>query len=259
MRRVTFLSLFFFPLFLFCLPISNPSDPKMHSLGVIFLKTNNISIRTGYLYTNLYNGKFEDKMKIPGSSTPSDIQMNISAALINLNFFQRLDLLAILGTSDLQIDQTIYTDRNFLAGCGLKWLMFNLFNLDFALDGKFFQTEQSSTYFVVEKEVYYLKNKLIQTIRSYEASLGFSYSKPFLKPYVGATFLYSEILPNYKVGFLKFQGYELDFDTNDAENRRFFGLAVGMSFLNKKNQSSITLESKMFNENSISLIGQIRF
>ncbi|EKE22094.1 MAG: major outer membrane protein [uncultured bacterium] len=239
--------------------VGNPSDPCLYTNGLISSCAKNYSFRISYLYNNVYKGKFQDKFPTL-SSTPSDIRYLLQASIATFNIYNRLDLYAILGTTNLQIDQMVYTNRKFAWGAGFKVLLYKQNCFDLSLDGKYFQTNQKPQYFVVDKSVYPLATSLQQTLEEYQASLALSYKTNFLIPYIGTTFLYSVITPEPKGGLLTLPGGEsLFFDTSDSISREKWGMALGISIINKKNQANLNIETRIFDQNAFSFLGTLRF
>jgi hypothetical protein len=261
MKQIIFSSLFFLLLRfnLHGLIVSNPSDPCLYQNGLITCYQQKYSFRVGYLYNNIYKGRFEDKFN-GLESTPSDIQLCLNASVLTINFYNRLDIYGILGTSNLQIDQMIYTDRRLAFGAGFKTILLKMRCFDFSFDGKYFQTNQKPQYFVVDKNVFPLASSFEQKLEEYQASLALSYRTNFLIPYIGSTYLYSSISPNPKVGFLTLPGgSSLLFETNDSITRKKWGMVLGISVINRKNQANINIEARVFDQNAFAFLGTIRF
>jgi len=240
------------------LVVGNPSDPCLYSNGLIFNKKN-YSIKGSYLYNNIYKGRFEDVIKNL-ESTPSDIKIALIASVLTFNLYNFLDLYVILGTTNIQIDQMIYTDRRFAWGAGFKSLIFKIKNFDFSIDGKYFETSQKPQYFIVEKEVYPLMSSFEQKLEEYQASVAMSYKTNLLVPYIGSTFLYSTITPNPKGGYLKLPGGgKLFFVTTDSITRKKWGMVLGTSVINKKKQANLNIETRVFDQNAFAFIGTLCF
>ncbi|MBN2479512.1 MAG: hypothetical protein JXA94_04720 [Parachlamydiales bacterium] len=211
------------------------------------------------MYNNIYKGRYQEKNTDPGS-LPSDTKLRINCALISLNMNKILDLNVILGSSDLQIDQEIYAYRRFAWGAGFKLVLCKYKNVFASFDGKYFQTDQKSDFFIIDKEVYPLKTAFKQTYEEYQGSLSISYPTKFLSPYIGATYLYSDITPTPKGGILILPGgSELDFDTNNYTVRKNFGMVVGTTISNLSSKATISIETRMFDQNAFAFVGQIRF
>lgn len=244
---------------LFGLIVGNPSDPALYANGLIFSGAKNYSLRIGYLYNHMYKGKFEDKFPtLPSTSSDIKYLLQASAAIINLH--NRLDLYAILGTVNLRIDQMVYTDRRFAFGAGFKAIFFKINRFDLSLDGKYFQTNQKPQYLVVEKNVFPLASSFEQKLEEYQASLSLSYKTNLLIPYIGSTYLYSTITPDPKGGLITLPGGGLlFFDTSDSITKNRWGMVIGVSIINKKNQAALNIETRVFDQNAFAFLGTIRF
>ncbi len=244
---------------LYGLVVGNPSDPCLYLNGFISSYKKNYSFRASYLYNNTYKGRFEDKFQRL-QSTPSDIQYILKASVLTINFYNRFDLYAILGTTNLQIDQMIYTDRRFAWGAGLKSILFKIRCIDLSFDGKYFETTQKPQYFILEKKVYPLETSFDQKLDEYQASLSLSYKSSLLIPYIGATYLYSTITANPKAGLLKLPtGETLSFDLSDSITKKRWGMVIGISIINRKNQANLNIETRIFDQNAFAFLATLRF
>jgi len=254
--------IFLFSVFLFSkvfsLPIGNPSDPGLYFNGLFTSKMKNASIRASYLYNNIYNAKYQDKLIL--TATPSDVKMRITAGVLTFNFFNRIDLLGILGTTDFELDTLIFSDRTLAWGAGLKLIIYKGEKIDFSLDGKYFSTKQRPTFFLVEKAVYPLVGSFKEHIEELNGSFALSYKTNFLIPYIGATFLYSRIVPKPLVGYLLLpDGDQTVFATNDSDIKNMFGVAAGVSIINRQKNATLNLETRVLDQNAFAFIGSIRF
>ncbi len=259
MKRISFLTVFLFINTLYAIHVGNPTDPEMYFNGVISSKPKNFSVRAGYLRDNIYKGRYQDKFQTI-ESTPSDTRLLILAGILTFNLFNRVDLNLILGTSDLEIDQLIFTTRRFAWGTGLKAILLKLKNFDFSFDGKYFMTDGKPQYFLVDGDIYDLTTSFKEKYEEYQASIAMSYKTPFLIPYIGSTFLYSEITPTPKIGRMLIPGGgTLVFETDPSETRRYWGMILGITVNNIQKQASLTVETRMFDQNSVSILGIFRF
>lgn len=260
MRKLVFCcAVFLFFTKIYGLVVGNPSDPDLYSNGLFTSCKKKYSLRASYLYNNIYKGKFEDKFQ-GLESTPSDIQLCLQAAVMTLNLYNRLDIYGILGSSNLQIDQLIYTNRRCAWGAGLKALLIKIKCFDFSLDGKYFQTNQKPQYFVVNKEVYPLGSSFEERYEEYQVSLSLSYKTNLLIPYIGSTYLYSTITPNPHGGLLILpDSSSIFFETNDSITRKKWGMVLGVSVINRKNQGNLNIETRVFDQNAFAFLGTLRF
>lgn len=261
MRRILFFCIIF--LFLktniYGIIVGNPSDPCLYLNGLFSCNKKNYSLRASFLYNHVYKGRFVEKFR-PFESTPSDIQYTLLASVLTLNLFNRLDLYGILGTSNLQIDQMIYTNRRFAWAAGLKAILLQIRCFDLSFDGKYFSTNQKPEYLVVEKDVYPLISSFEEKLEEYQASLALSYKTKLLIPYIGSTFLYSTITPTPKIGIISIPGAgESFFETSDSITQKKWGMVVGISIINHKKQATLNLETRFFDQNAFAFVGTLRF
>ena len=81
---------------------------------------------------------------------------------------------------------------------------------------------------------------------------------PFI-PYVGLTYLFSEISPEPHTGLMKTpSGKIIKFQDTVSETSRNWGLVMGVSFINKK-KIGINIESRFFDQNSVGIAGELKF
>jgi len=262
MTKTIFITFFLFYTKIFALVVGNPSDPGIYSNGIFISNKKNVSLRASFLYNNIYKGRFQEKFKNL-TSTPSDssnIKMQIYSGILTFNFFNRLDIYGILGTTNLQIDQEIYTDRKLAWAAGFKAILLKIHHFDCSIDAKYFYTLQKPKYFISEKIVYPLVTSLEQKLEEYQLCFAISYVTNFLIPYAGATFLYSTITSNPKVAFMVLPDLERQWvDIKDSKTSRNYGLVLGISILNNKYQANINLETRMFDQNGFAFVGTFRF
>lgn len=241
------------------LVVGNPSDPALYSNGLFSCGCKKYSLKAGFLYNNVYKGRFKEKFAAL-ESTPSDIKYHLLAGEITLNFFNRLDIYSILGTTNLQIDDMIHTDRHFAWSVGLKAILFKIKCFDFSFDGKYFQTNQRPKFLISDKITYPLVSSFIEKLQEYQASLALSYRTSLLIPYIGATFLYSTITPSTRVGTILLpDGDKTFFQTSESITRNMWGMVVGISVINRKKQATLNLESRLFDQNAFAFVATIRF
>ncbi len=245
--------------------VSNPSDPHLFTDGIYTTGEKNFSMRGSYLYNNVYTSNFKDTLSV--ISLPFDVKYELMAGVLTFNFFTRLDLSGFAGTTNLEIfdDERISTGRKLAYGGGFKLLVWRARRLDISLDGKYFKSTLQPKFFLVSvadtgSEVFELATKFEEAIEEFQGSLAISYPTKFIIPYIGFTFLYSEVRPAPKVGILKMpEGGELVFFTNDSVIDNFWGFVIGASLINKKEQATLTVEARFFDQNAFSFLGQIRF
>jgi hypothetical protein len=260
---------FIFILFLFTkgfsIFVGNPSEPTFFSDGIFTSDKKNISLRLAYLYDNIYNAKFLNNTV--GITNNISLKTQMQGSVITLNFFNRLDLLAILSNCKTTYFDTTENnkmfDSNFGWGVGLKLLFFKSKNMDLSIGSKYFETTQKPNYFVIEDIVFLTNQKFSQKIQILQASLAMSYRTNFLSPYVGAIAScrkYTKILPKPLVlTNLEGGGITALFQTKDSSLKDVYGLVAGMSVSNLHKNLNLTIETRYIDLFSYAFIGSFRF
>lgn len=253
----------------FSIVVGNPSDPGLYLDGFFTSKTKNASFRASYLYNNIYKTEFKNNVNLQARS---DITMKIYASILTFNFFNRLDLYAILGKANykfLDIDDALFfTDDNFAWGAGFKLILFKGNKIDFSFDGKYFSTKQRADFFILEAQSYNINGPFRQHFEEVQGSFALSYKTHFLIPYVGATFLYtldteyfpySRITAKPKVRMLSRDDTLVVFETRDLKPENFIGAVLGISIINKHKNATLNLETRVIDQNAFAFVGTLRF
>ncbi|NGX34877.1 MAG: hypothetical protein K1060chlam1_01237 [Candidatus Anoxychlamydiales bacterium] len=263
-----FLFLFFFSK-AFSIVVGNPSDPGIYSNGFFSSKEKNATFRASYLYNNIYKAEYKNNTNMQATS---DVKIKIFASVLTFNFFNRLDLYAILGKVNYEfvdVDDTLFfQDDGFAWGTGFKLLLYKGNKIDFSFDGKYFSTKQRADYFVIEKLVYTLNGPFRQRFEEVQGSFAISYKTNLLIPYIGATFLYTldtdffpytRIIPKPLVRILS-RGDDLAiFETRDMKPKDYFGAVLGISVINKQKNATLNLETRVNDQNAFAFVGTLRF
>jgi len=129
------------------------------------------------------------------------------------------------------------------------------------IDIKYFYSNQKSDYFLIDQEVAMLQTPITMEYTEIQGALGFAYKViPYFIPYIGVSYLYSNLNPQPSVGILQIPKTTTytDFETSTAVTRKNWGMFIGTSFIST-DTVSISIENRMFNQNAFNLIGSIKF
>ncbi|MBN1915317.1 MAG: hypothetical protein JW769_05460 [Parachlamydiales bacterium] len=247
-----------FPVVTYAVYVGNPIQPSVYSDG-IFCSKGNWSLRGGFLHETIYRGRYEDKFD-PVNNNSLNTKLQADTGLIFLNYHQRIDLYAMIGGSKLEVDDTIFTERNVSYCGGLKAVLFDFSNFRFGVDGKYFRSKNRTDYLLIDKEIYTIITKDYSYVYSeWQGSLGVSYLMlPFI-PYGGLTYLYSEITPEPQVGLLQTPSGSIEkFQDSVSRTKRNWGMMLGISFINKE-KIGLNIETRFFDQNSVGISGEIKF
>lgn len=258
MKLLVFL---FSPAILFATYFGNPALPKLQSDGLFKSPPSWYCLRIGYMTDYLYSQRYRDTYAISSLSNPSSvIKLSTDAATLTLDFKNYFDITALIGSSELQIDQSVFTKRQLSWGIGSKWLLYQTGSLTCALDLKYFESEQKPLYFVSDGYAYNVISNFHLNYAEIQAALGAAYRTKTLAPYFYLTYLYSKIDPTpYSVIVrIPFFDFSADASSRSITGMRRWGLAVGGTVIGGK-KGSLTIESRFFNQNAINVSGEVRF
>jgi len=244
--------------------VGNPGQPVIQRYGVIRSTPSWWNLRVGYLADNVYRAKFKDEFRLPGvSCTSSYIQLATDAALITLNIKNVFDLYVIAGSSKLQLDREIYTTPEPAWGFGGKFIFFRSGSLRVGADFKYFETDQKPLYFISEGLAYNVESDFRLRYTEFQAAVGASYRIPLLSPDIQVSYLIAKLEPHPYIAAVRmpqaiFGSTPVDIYSKSVTGQRRWGLAVGMTIISNC-KGSLTLESRMLNQNAVDVTGEIRF
>ncbi len=239
---------------------ANPALPSLQKEG-LFLTSSWCSFRAGYMSDYLYGQRFRDEFKPITSQNPSNLaKLSTHAATFTFNIKNAFDLTALLGSSQLQIDQEVYTSSRFSWGAGAKFLIYHSGSVFCGLDLKYFESDQVPRYFVSDGYAYNIRSPFRFNYSEMQAGLGAAYRAKPLFPYMYLTYLYSKIEPVPRRVTVQYPLYDflIDVPSNSVIGQNRWGIAVGGTILGGE-KGSITIESRFFNQNAISASGELRF
>jgi len=242
--------------------IGNPAEPSLDKNGLFLSPGSWVSLRVAFLEDFVYRQRFQDEFKLNGSqSTKTFAKLSTNAGIATLNFEDRLDIYGILGASRLQLNQEIFSTMQFSWGFGGKLVLFEIQNLTCGLDIKYFVADQKPRYFLSDGLPFNLADNFKFKYNEMQFSLGLCYRYTFIVPYMYATYLISKIDPDPMIALVQWP-----LDTNilvDAECKSFiaqrrWGMAVGATLLSDS-KATLSVESRMFNQNAIDVNLDVRF
>lgn len=242
--------------------IGNPAQPALFKQGVVTKNERPWSLRAAYLDDFVYSQHFKNEFKIaPLDEKPPVVQLATDAALVTLNFRRWLDLYTILGGSKLQMDQELYTRREFSWGLGTKIVMFTWESLRIGCDFKYFQTDQRPLFLVSSGLPLGIVTKDFNLNYSeYQGSLGISYEGSLICPYIQFSYLNAKVNPKPNIFLVSYPGIQ---EPSDATALSFIGKqrwggAVGAT-LRMGTKGSFSVESRLINQNAIDASLELKF
>ncbi len=255
-------------LFYFALPclleatyFSNPGEPALLTEGVIQSPPSWYCLRAGYMADRLYQQNYKEEFPSPGTHPPSNYtKMNMDAATLAICIKNRLDISILLGSAQIQIDQDVFTKRQFAWSLGGKYIIYKTGSVYVGLDLKYLESKQKPLYFLGEGYAYNIVSDFKLSYTEMQAALGAAYKTKRLSPYIYLSYLYSKIEPVPYSVIVRIPTFNMTADTSSHSitNQRRWGMAVGGTLLGGS-EGSLTIESRFFNQNAVNVSGEIRF
>jgi len=259
-RKIRFL--FFFPSALGAMLIGNPAEPALEKTGLLIPPASWVSLRLTFLEDYVYRQRFKDEFAIPGADpVQTSAKLSTNAGMATVNFENRLDLYGILGASRLQINQEIYSSMQFSWGFGGKLLLFEIQNVTFGLDIKYFSASQKPRYFVSEGLAFNIAGDFDFKYNETQFGLGMCTRYTCIAPYLYATYLISKIDPDPSVALVQWpfdDSILIDAVCKSVVAQRRWGMAVGATLISAS-KATLCVESRMFNQNAIDINLNVRF
>lgn len=239
----------------------NPAQPALQTEGIAFGETKWVSLRVGYLDDYLYNQRYEDEFKLESLiNSPTFVELATHAAEITLNVKNWIDVYGLLGESQIQVDRDVYANWQFAWGVGAKVVFFEKNQFRVGGDFKYFESNQEPLYLISENLPYNIVGQFDFHYEELQGALGISYQIDWLCPYIAGTYLFSRISPDPTIFLVRLPNEDLltDITSKSVVSEQRWGLALGVSILGGK-QGSLSLETRMFNQNGVDISGEIRF
>ena len=251
----------FFPLPVIAMLIGNPAQPSIQKTGLIWESPAWCSFRASYFGDYVYNQRFNDEFTIDDTPTnPTHLKLWTQAGMLTLNFRNRIDLYGIFGGSRIEVDQDVTTKQQFAWGVGGKIIFLHEGRFRAGCDIKYFQTNQSPSFFQSENLAYNIVSDFHFNYNELQAALGLSYQTKYFSPYANASYLIATLEPKPAIATVRLPMVDMDVDVISksvtASNR--FGLAIGATIIDKK-KATVAIEWRTFNQNSIDVTGELRF
>lgn len=252
----------FFPTALGAMLIGNPAEPSLDKVGLFTPPDSWVSLRVAFLEDYVYRQRFRDEFKLDDAEpTKTFAKLSTNAGVATVNFEDRLDLYGILGASRLQLNQEIFSTMQFSWGFGGKIMIFEAKNLSCGLDIKYFAANQKPRFFLSEGLPFNVIDNFQFKYDETQFSLGMCYRYTFIAPYMYATYLISKIEPDPMVALVQWPldtTILVDAVCKSIVAQRRWGMAVGATLLSAS-KATLSVESRMFNQNAIDVNLNVRF
>lgn len=255
-----FLIFFFATAPLFSFVIGNPAQPSLNPVGLVTAEGRSFSFRAAYLddyvYTQHFIGQFSPNL----DQKPPVAQCSTNAALLTFNLLQRVDLYGIVGSSQMQIDEEVFGQRELAWGIGTKVVMYRSHSLCIGCDFKYFETEQTPLFLVSGGFPLDVTTQFNLRYTEYQGAIGMSYQTSFICPYIQGTYLSAKLEPTPHVFLVKIPGSEDQMDASISSfiGRNRWGMAVGATLVMGE-KGTLAIETRFFNQNAIDASLELRF
>lgn len=240
---------------------ANPALPALETDGIVKSPPSGFCFRLGYMADNLYRQSYHEEFQIDGAAiSTSHAKLTTNAATITLNYKNWLDLNALAGCAQMQIDHDIYTKQQLAWGIGAKFLVFQTGSIFVGLDLKYFQSNQKPVYLSSAGYAYNIRSNFKMNYLEQQAAIGIAYRTQMISPYIYASYLYSKISPEpmtLVVRMPTYDGYAQSYSSSVIDKHRW-GMALGATIVGGC-KGSVTLESRFFNQNALNVSGEVRF
>ena len=238
--------------------IGNPADPALFEKGIWF-ETSCVTGRIGYMEDWTYKERFQNKFLL-AEETHTKNQLTSYSGIATINAIRRVDVYGILGSSQMQIDEQIFSEKAFSWCMGLKLIFLKHKDLFFGADIKYFETNQHPTFFVIEELPYNVVNDYQSKYASVQLALGIAYRIYGFVPYINGTYIEAQIMPAQSKALVRFPDTTemTDISLPVLSGRKKWGMALGFSLFDLA-KASLAVEWRTFNQNGINVNGELRF
>lgn len=240
---------------------ANPGEPALLTEGLIQSPPGWYCLRVGYMTDRLYQQNYKEEFPSPGEHPPSNYtQMNMDAATIALAIKNRFDITLLLGSAQIQLDQDLFTKRQFVWSLGGKYIIYKTGSLYVGLDMKYLESKQKPLYFLGDGYAYNIVSDFKLDYTEMQAALGAAYKTTRISPYIYLSYLYSKIEPSPYCIIVRIPTSNMTVDTSSHSiiNQRRWGMALGGTVIGGK-EGSLSVETRFFNQNAINVSGELRF
>lgn len=264
----------------YALPVGNPSDASLLCDG-LFLEghcgdlcdpcmtwCDAFSMRIGFYGDYVFNRH----MEVDDHAHDCDIENTeifTNAGYIAANFWDRFDLFATLGATNIFIDTNdkafglggsgrfqIETDTDFSWSIGARGTIWECGCTSLGAEAQYFSAKPHVTRITDDAEnSVYLANNIHAKYREWQIGVGISHRINMFVPY--AAIKWSRAKLDFGDAVIAIPGAAAA-DLLDLESKKHFGYAIGVSIVDCE-KASLTVEGRWADEKAVHVNGQIRF
>ncbi len=245
------------------LPVGNPDSPGILTKGIVTPCRSSFNIRVGYEGSFVFDRRL--KQYEEGTGIVDEFHLMTNAGTVTANFFERMDLFAILGTSHINAVWPVRgnlsfnrikteSDDPFAWSVGTNILLLKWNKTVLGVGGRYFTTDPvicSLKIDGVEQDVQSAK----MFYHEWQANLGIAYEAGFLVPYIGFQYTqaYSKVEAPFVMSIARDEERENHFKTRNP-----YGLYLGCSVVAGK-IFFINVEARLLDEEAVSVSADLRF
>ena len=263
--RYFFLTALLFASFLNATPVDNPAMPKALQTGLFLCPANSFSVRMGYEGNFIRDRRMKQTQE--GSGEADNYQLFVNSGKVTLNLLNRLDIFTVLGRGRAEIDWrvqdffdhvNVQTTYHFAWALGAKAIFYEWCNVSLAGGGRFFQYNSPLKWMTSDGVSFDVDDARLKHYE-WQLDLGMSYKIDFFIPYIAVKYSLArakiETVPTPTGGyyFVENGGGKIHFKSDKP-----IGMAIGCS-LTTTDKFLLNLEARLFDEEAVTITGELRF
>lgn len=259
MKRLLFIWVFFLTHSVFALYFGNPSTPLLIEKGCFFATQNKLAVKVGYQRDWVFNRGMKSVSKFSGCL--NEFSYIADQGLLKFNLCNLVELYGSAGAAHFYLAQIpmkgvrneYETHNQFAWGIGLRSIIYSWEKVTFGGDVKYERSQPTLRWITTNGQPIQSHSGSKLHFHEWQVGLGISYQTGIFYPYLGVK--YSNAtgrLQHLPAGFLPNTSHL------NMKSRRKFGLALGCS-LSNLSRFALTVETRLIDEQAISLAGEVKF
>lgn len=266
----------------YALPVGNPSDASLLNDGLIWEGfcgdpcdpclswCDAWSIRVGFYGDYVFNRHMEVDEDGTNSDDIEHTQIYTNAGLVTLNLWDRFDIFAMFGATNMFIDTNavsfggpigsrieIETETEFSWSVGGRATLWECGCTTLGIEGQYFRTRPDVKRITVSSSSsVYPDSYLDLTYTEWQVGAGISHRINMFVPYIAVK--YARSYWDFHGDTIIVPGLANPLRANDLNAKKHWGYALGVSLIDCE-KASITAEGRFGDEKAVYINGQVRF
>lgn len=267
----------------YALPVGNPSDASLLCDG-LFIEghcgdpcdpclswLDAFSVRIGFYGDYVFNRH----MEVDDNARDCDVEdtkINTNAGFLAVNFWDRFDIFATLGATNIFVETNerafglansgrfeIETETHFSWSLGIRGTIWECGCTTLGGEAQYFYTNPDITRLTQEDTFSVYPSGFSAKYREWQIGLGIAHRINMLVPYAAVKLSHSQFRLDDTVVSGFFNGtVPASVILYDLESKKRWGFAIGVSFVDCE-KASLTVEGRWGDEKAVHINGQIRF